>query len=196
MTSRARDSSSRNRAAILDAAMRLFAQYGYRRTSIDDIARAAEIAKGTVYLSFTSKEEVFRALCAQLIERVEAEAERARRLDGPIEERLDALLEAKFGFYFETVHRSAHAAELMDSKGRLSADLFEKSDRRYQRLVRELIEEAAARGEIAPARAGLDAAEATELILAAAHGIEFSVASPAAYHRRLRELVRVMVAGL
>ena len=196
MAPRAREHSSRNREAILDAAMRLFAQYGYKRTSIDDIARAAEIAKGTVYLSFTSKEEVFRALCVQLIERVEAEAERANRLDAPIEERLVALLEAKFGFYFETVHNSAHAAELMDSKGRLSADLFERSDKRYHRMMRQMVEHGVERGELAPTRAGLDPAEAAELIIAAARGIEFTVANPAAYHRRLRELVRVMIGGL
>src|SRR6201988_808730 len=98
------------RAAILDAAMKLFSQYGYRRTSIDDIARQAEIAKGTVYLSFKSKEEIFRALCVRLIERSESAVKLARETRGPIDERLVAILEAKFGFLFETVYRSAHAA--------------------------------------------------------------------------------------
>jgi AcrR family transcriptional regulator len=46
------------RAVILDAALRVFGQYGYRRTSMDDIAREAGIGKGTIYLSFASKEEV------------------------------------------------------------------------------------------------------------------------------------------
>ncbi len=137
--------------------MKLFSQYGYRRTSIDDIAREAEIAKGTVYLSFKSKEEIFRALCESLIERTEAAVKVARETSGPIDERLVAMLEAKFGFLFETVYRSAHAAELMDSKNRLSADLFAQSGRRYMKILREMLGEAIRAGELEPSRMQLDA---------------------------------------
>jgi AcrR family transcriptional regulator len=184
------------RAAILDAAMKLFSQYGYRRTSIDDIARKAEIAKGTVYLSFKSKEEIFRALCESLIERTEAAVKVARETAGPIDERLIAMLEAKFGFFFETVYRSAHAAELIDSKNRLSADLFAQSGRRYMKVLREMIEEATGAGELELSRMKLDANDLAEMLVAAAHGIESNATSPARYHRRLREIVRVIVAGL
>lgn len=47
------------REAILAAALALFGRYGYRRTSIDDIAREAGVAKGTVYLYVESKEALF-----------------------------------------------------------------------------------------------------------------------------------------
>jgi AcrR family transcriptional regulator len=47
------------RQRILAVSMALFAQYGFRKTSIDDIARAARIGKGTVYLHFASKEAIF-----------------------------------------------------------------------------------------------------------------------------------------
>jgi len=184
------------RAAILDAALKLFSQYGYRRTSIDDIAREAEIAKGTVYLSFESKEEIFRALCERLIECVDSAVKVARATSSPIHERLVAVLEAKFGFFFETVYRSAHAAELMDSKNRLSADLFAQSGRRYMKVLREMIEEATRAGELAPSRMELDADDLAQMLVAAAHGIESNATSRAQYHRRLREIVRVIVAGL
>src|SRR5580704_16234461 len=46
------------RDAILDAMERLLARYGYKKTTVDDLAREAGIGKGTVYLSFPSKEEV------------------------------------------------------------------------------------------------------------------------------------------
>jgi AcrR family transcriptional regulator len=184
------------RAAILDAALRLFSQYGYRRTSIDDIAHDAEIAKGTVYLSFKSKEEIFRALCERLIERADSAVKLARATTGPVDERLVAVLEAKFGLFFETVYRSAHAAELMDSKNRLSADLFAQSGRRYMKVLREMIEEATRTGELAPARMELDADDLAQMLVAAAHGIESAATSRAQYHRRLREIVRVIVAGL
>ncbi|MBD3728474.1 MAG: TetR/AcrR family transcriptional regulator [Sphingomonadales bacterium] len=50
------------RRAILDAAATTFAQRGYRNTTMDEIAAAAGLAKGTLYLSYKSKEELFFAL--------------------------------------------------------------------------------------------------------------------------------------
>lgn len=46
------------RARILNAATGLFVRYGYRKTSIDEIARAAGVAKGTVYLYYRNKAEL------------------------------------------------------------------------------------------------------------------------------------------
>jgi TetR/AcrR family fatty acid metabolism transcriptional regulator len=46
---------------ILDAARRVFARGGYNDTTVDQIAEEAGVAKGTVYLYFSSKQEVFRA---------------------------------------------------------------------------------------------------------------------------------------
>ena len=149
-----------------------------------------------MYLSFKSKEEIFRALSESLIERTEDAAKAARASSGTIETRLVAVLEAKFGFLFDTVFRSAHAAELMDSKNRLSADLFAQSGRRYMKVLREMIEEATRAGELAPARLELDADDLAQMLVAAARGIEINVTSRPQYHRRLREIVRVIVAGL
>jgi AcrR family transcriptional regulator len=196
MSPRGRSAAQGKRAAILAATLRLFGQYGYKRTSIDDIAAEADIAKGSVYLSFASKEEIFRALCEDIVRRIEADAVRARDSDAPLAERILALLQAKFGFYFETVRKSPHAAELMDSKNRLSAGLFEKLDRRYQRILRDAIEEASGRGEIDPQGRGLSPAGVVELLLAGAYGIEHSAASSSIMQRMMSELVNVILAGI
>jgi TetR/AcrR family transcriptional regulator len=44
---------------ILDAAEARFAKFGFKKTSIDEVAAAASVAKGTVYLMCTSKEDLF-----------------------------------------------------------------------------------------------------------------------------------------
>jgi DNA-binding transcriptional regulator YbjK len=46
---------------ILDAALPVFVRYGFRKASMSDIARAAGISRASLYLSFNSKEELFRA---------------------------------------------------------------------------------------------------------------------------------------
>lgn len=58
------------RQAIVDAAEELFARYGFRKTSIDDIARAARVGKGSVYLHFSSKEELFAEIVRRASDRL------------------------------------------------------------------------------------------------------------------------------
>lgn len=55
----------KKRLRILEAATALFVDHGYRKTGIDDIARAAGIAKGTVYLYFATKTELLIAAIAR-----------------------------------------------------------------------------------------------------------------------------------
>jgi AcrR family transcriptional regulator len=56
--------SARKRRRILRAAYELFLTHGYRKTSLDDIARKAEVAKGTVYLYFENKGQLLIAAVA------------------------------------------------------------------------------------------------------------------------------------
>jgi TetR/AcrR family fatty acid metabolism transcriptional regulator len=58
--------SDRRRTQILDAAARVLAERGYHRTTVRDIAREAGIADGTIYLYFSSKQELLLALIARL----------------------------------------------------------------------------------------------------------------------------------
>jgi AcrR family transcriptional regulator len=190
-----RGNAEARRAAILDAALRVFGQYGYRRTSMDDIAREAQIGKGTIYLSFASKEEVFQALAQRLAQRMLAGAEAASRRPGTTADKLAAMHAAWFGTYADTISRSPHAADLLDAKHQLSADLAADAASRYKRLVRDVITEAAA-GELNLEAAGLTPGTAAELLIASARGLEPSASSPAAYRRQLTTLVRVMIAGL
>ena len=56
------ETKASNRQAIIDAARRVFAELGYGATTVRDIIRATELASGTFYNYFKSKEEVFQAL--------------------------------------------------------------------------------------------------------------------------------------
>ena len=184
------------RAGILDAALRVFGQYGYRRASMDDIAREAGIGKGTIYLSFAGKDEVFQALSQALSERMLAGAEAARRGPGATADKLAAMSAAWFGTYVETIWRSPHAAELMDAKHRLVTGLISQAMIRYKQLVRDVLADAADAGELDLEAAGLTADTAAELLIASARGLESSTESPDDYQRYLDVMVRVIVAGL
>jgi AcrR family transcriptional regulator len=56
------EKSERSRRAVLDASLRLFAQQGYRATTMREIADAAGVSTGNVYHHFPDKETIFREL--------------------------------------------------------------------------------------------------------------------------------------
>jgi AcrR family transcriptional regulator len=187
------------REAILAAALELFGRYGYRRTSIDDIARQAGIAKGTVYLYVESKETLFRSLSRSLLDGVLANARVAATGSGPVAERIAAILDAKFGFFHGLLHRSPHAIELMDSKSRLCADVFAAGDAAYLQVLTKAVADAVRRGELAPKRHGLGAEDVARMLMAGAHGLTADptrTLTDAEHRRQLDALVRVIVDGL
>jgi len=61
----ARNTSANKRSAILRAATRVFARNGYFNSKVADIAHAADVADGTVYLYFRSKEEILHSIFDQ-----------------------------------------------------------------------------------------------------------------------------------
>ena len=54
--------STEKRPEILDAAMKLFSERGFERTTVDEIATRANVGKGTIYLYFENKEQIFFAV--------------------------------------------------------------------------------------------------------------------------------------
>jgi AcrR family transcriptional regulator len=65
----ARPIQSARRERLLDAAARLFAQWGFAKTSVDELAREAGVSKGAVYLEFPDKEAVLKAVVHREIAR-------------------------------------------------------------------------------------------------------------------------------
>jgi TetR/AcrR family fatty acid metabolism transcriptional regulator len=86
-----RNGTSGKRESILRAATRVFARNGYFNSKVADIARAADVADGTVYLYFKSKEEILHSIFDQnmaeaiaagqvLIEKLSDPGEKLRRI--------------------------------------------------------------------------------------------------------------------
>src|SRR3569833_4164114 len=61
-TERREREKQRRRDDILNTARTLFLDKGFRDTTIDDIARSAELARGTIYLYFENKEEIYATI--------------------------------------------------------------------------------------------------------------------------------------
>lgn len=93
---------------ILEAALDVFGEKGLAAARLDDIAKRAKLAKGTIYLYFPNKDELFRAVIRSTLV---AELERAESTlaTGSPEEQLEAFMHGWWAFIctptFERVHR-------------------------------------------------------------------------------------------
>ena len=89
--------------AILDATDRLLARFGYRKMTVEDIAAEAGIGKGTIYLHFTSKEEVVLSHIDRIVERLNDQLMEIARSKTTAAERLQSMLLTRVLFRFDSV---------------------------------------------------------------------------------------------
>ena len=81
------------RAKILDSALRLFHEEGYETITMQDIADASEISKGSLYLQFTNKEDLIVSLLERTFDRLEEIVQRESATPGSARERLDRIVQ-------------------------------------------------------------------------------------------------------
>jgi AcrR family transcriptional regulator len=92
------------REEILTAAIKVFGKKGFAATCVGDVADAAKIAKGTVYLYFESKEEIYATAVRLAIERLQAySAERVQPATG-VRERLAVAISVRMEFWHEQIN--------------------------------------------------------------------------------------------
>jgi AcrR family transcriptional regulator len=95
-------SASDRKAAIEDAAARLFAERGYDGVSTDDLVAAAEISRPTLYAHFPSKRDLYRELLRKYSQQmVEYMRHRVRTTTGPPAVQIAEATDAFFGFVQE-----------------------------------------------------------------------------------------------
>ena len=89
MTAERAEPSDARRESLLQAAIGVFLRYGYKKTSMDDLARAADLSRQGLYLHFATKEALFKEAVIQLSRQSRVTMRAAlKREDLTIEERL------------------------------------------------------------------------------------------------------------
>ena len=96
-----------NRAAILDAARRAFAEQGYEGVGVRDIVRRTDLASGTFYTYVVDKDAVFLALIAETGDEARRRVRAARRRAGTAAEFVESGYRAFFEFIVEEPERFA-----------------------------------------------------------------------------------------
>ncbi len=137
------------RTEIVDAARTVFARRGFARGIIDEIAQEAGIAKGTVYLYFRSKTEIYKAVFEHDMKALKQSTLDRVDAAGSLREKIETFTLARL----ENAEAKKEFFRIMDAEqGNLSITRSQ-----YRNWLREpvlhlaaAIEEAARRGEIRP----------------------------------------------
>ena len=138
------------RQAILDAALDEFAAQGFAATRLDDVAKRAGVAKGTIYLHFRDKETLFQEIIRSVLSPVVTTVESAMQVDIPIRVISGQLVEVFVREIYGT--RRKDVIRLIISEGARFPSIGEFYYRevlsRVFAALRALLARAAARGEI------------------------------------------------
>ncbi len=178
-----RRASGDKRERILRAATRVFARKGFYATRVSEVARAAGVADGTIYLYFKSKEDLLTSLFEDRVERLLATVkDTLARIDAP-EERLRTLIELQLG----VLDGERDLAEVITVSLRQSTRLLRQyaapKFKQYLETIAAVVADGQARGDF---RAEVVPMEAARALFGALDGLALTWALGQAHPGTLR----------
>jgi AcrR family transcriptional regulator len=181
---------------ILDAALTAFCQYGYGKTTMQDVARAAGMSRAALYLHFPSKEDLFRAGSRRAHSRALGEVDTALTQQGDVLSRVDAAMAAYFGGLLAQISSSVHGGEVLDASLDVAGDIVSEAHAALVVRLASALHTAAAAGEVQFSTSDATAEDIVLLLLAVADGLKKTSADPQLRQQRKALFLRLVHAGI
>jgi AcrR family transcriptional regulator len=181
---------------ILDAALPVFVRHGFRKASMADIARAAGISRASLYLSFSSKEEVFRAGSTRAHARTMQDVAAVLAGHGDVFERLEGAVAAFHEGLIAPFAGSADAVELFDVNMALARDITLAARDRLVALLAQALADAQGAGAVAPDRLQARPVDLAGVIVAAMDGIKHAPGDGGQREAHMRLFMRLLRAAI
>lgn len=170
------------RDAALDEAAQLFLRFGYRKTSMDDIARAAGVSRQALYLWFPNKEALFRAMVDRLLASIDAGIDAALLAKAPLPSRLLDAFAAFNGMFVEMNASADRLGELFETTTRLLGDRIDAFEAAFvSRLEQTLVAERLS-----------EPVDRVFVLLQASYGLKHKADDMAAYREGMRRAIDVV----
>jgi len=136
------------RNAILEATIRVLRERGLSGLKVEEVAREAEVGKGTVYLYFQDKRDLLKALVEYHTRRFYDDAAAITQSDLPFEERLRRLMERRIAFVEEW--RGLWSAVAREAAPQGKKAWLTGLHRNYQDILERFVAAGVASGELRP----------------------------------------------
>ncbi|MFH5774292.1 TetR/AcrR family transcriptional regulator [Paracoccus sp. NGMCC 1.201697] len=158
---------SPKRQQILDGARRMFLSKGFEGASMQDVARAAAVSKGTLYVYFDSKEAMFEALVLKECGRMQETLRRLGSGQGSVEDELQAIAHQMIAMLLQP--EILAAMRMMIGAGEKFPDLarkiYQSGPERSVATLADYLHLRESRGDLAIGDCPAAAAEFVDLIL-------------------------------
>ncbi len=176
---------------LLDAGLAAFMRYGYRKTSMEEVARAAGLSRQGLYLHFATKEELFRAVVRHyLVTGLEGVHARVSDHAGSIEARLVGAFDEWLGRFVGMI--GADVTDLHEATDQLVGPLIAEHEEKFVETVAKVIRGSKLSG--AYKRAGLSARQLADTLNATAVGLKHACSSRRDFADRMGIAVRALCA--
>jgi AcrR family transcriptional regulator len=148
MAEMVREETGSKRQAIIEAARNIFAQKGYEDTTIAEIAEAAGVAVGTVYLYFRNKREIYTSVSLTMMASIAAVIEDPSITTLPIEQVPRAIIEA----IFHSSHQKSGLMSLfqVDIQSEEEIQQHKAAEELITKAIDNFLRQAIAQGQLAP----------------------------------------------
>ncbi|HSX96459.1 MAG TPA: helix-turn-helix domain-containing protein [Streptomyces sp.] len=177
---------------ILDTALTVFSQYGYAKTTMQDVARAAGMSRAGLYLHFASKEDLFRAGSRRAHSRALGHVDAALAERGDVLSRVDAAMAAYFEELMAQISSSVHGRELFDASLTVTGDIVSEANAALAARLASALDAAATAGEAQFSTADATAEDIALLLLAVVDGLKKTSTDPAVWRERRALFLRLM----
>jgi len=163
------------RGTVLQAALDVFVTYGFRKTSMDDIARAAGMSRPALYQSFKNKTEIFRALAEALMSEAAANARSGFAVPGGFRIKLREAMDRSILDMHRFVEQTAHGQELIGISDEIAGDIGKIWTDSLTGVIAEGLADAEKDGLADLSRFGADARTIARIIVFALEGLKEEV---------------------
>lgn len=183
---------SPRRESFLNAAIQVFARYGFRKTSIDMVAQAAGASRQVLYLHFPSKEALFCATVEYALAQHLAAACSALAGNQPLADRLVAACDEWAGRYIGT--GTSDAVDLASASAAMTTETLAAYGARFEEALAKAI--AASPVMATYSKAGLTAQTLARTLHRTVQGIKEHSSTRPQFHAELTAAAAVLLAPL
>lgn len=170
---------------ILSAAYGVFIRFGFKRTTMGDLAAAAEMSRPSLYASYCNKTEIFRALVKGCFEQVVQQTEEGLSNCLDVEQQLTVLMDAWVIGPYKEVQSSSEAGDIFEAGYSLAQDIRQYFKSIYAEQISVVLKQL---------NTTLDLSSMAHLMANASLGLTREVESQEELENQLKEMRKIYLA--
>jgi AcrR family transcriptional regulator len=182
----------KNDDKIIAAATQVFMRYGFKRTTMGEIAAAARMSRAALYLVYPSKEDVLTAVVTRVFAAMLDEIRHGLGRFATVEEQLTFALDVWCVTGFELVQASPDAKDLYESGYQFAAEVTAKAAADFVALVADVLDPLVCQ----QAKVALSSVQIARILASAVLGFKGSVTTTEQLRTMIARLITIVLASL